>query len=61
MFPFRLAALDVYAPPPPEGEALSCNAAIRLEGEQLVSPPTSTCSTRPVAADAPPGLGGQAL
>ena len=37
VFPFRLAALDVYGPPLGEGEALTCNAAIRLEGEQLVS------------------------
>lgn len=37
VFPFRLAALDLYAPPPPEGEELSCAAQIRLEGEQLVS------------------------
>ena len=37
VFPFRLAALDVYGPTPPEGESLTCNAAIRLEGDQLVS------------------------
>src|SRR5262249_56981696 len=36
VFPFRLAALDVYGPSLPEGEALACVATIRLEGDQLV-------------------------
>jgi acyl transferase domain-containing protein/phosphopantetheinyl transferase (holo-ACP synthase) len=37
VFPFRLAALDLYGPPLPRGEALSCSAAITLQGDQLVS------------------------
>ena len=37
VFPFRLAALDLYAPPPSEGELLDCTAAIALDGEHLVS------------------------
>jgi acyl transferase domain-containing protein/phosphopantetheinyl transferase (holo-ACP synthase) len=37
VFPFRLAALDVYGPPLPAGEALSCSAAITTIGDQLVS------------------------
>ncbi|HUB73220.1 MAG TPA: beta-ketoacyl synthase N-terminal-like domain-containing protein [Solirubrobacteraceae bacterium] len=36
VFPFRLAALDLYGPPLPAGEQLSCSAAIELEGELLV-------------------------
>jgi phosphopantetheinyl transferase (holo-ACP synthase) len=36
VFPFRLAALDLYAPAPVEGEQLECTAAIELVGEQLV-------------------------
>jgi phosphopantetheinyl transferase (holo-ACP synthase) len=36
VFPFRLAALDVYGPSLPAGEPLGCVAAIRLEGDQLV-------------------------
>ncbi|MGZ4195320.1 MAG: beta-ketoacyl synthase N-terminal-like domain-containing protein [Solirubrobacteraceae bacterium] len=36
VFPFRLAALDLYAPAPNEGEPLECRAAIELVGEQLV-------------------------
>jgi phosphopantetheinyl transferase (holo-ACP synthase) len=36
VFPFRLAALDVYGPTPPVGELLDCRAAIALEGDQLV-------------------------
>jgi acyl transferase domain-containing protein/phosphopantetheinyl transferase len=36
VFPFRLAALDVYGPSLTEGEQLACVAAIRLEGDQLV-------------------------
>ncbi len=37
VFPFRLEALDLYGPPPAHGETLACSAAIRLQGEQLVS------------------------
>jgi acyl transferase domain-containing protein/phosphopantetheinyl transferase len=37
VFPFRMAALDLYGPPLPAGEELSCVAAITLEGDQLVS------------------------
>lgn len=37
VFPFRLAALDVYGPAPAAGQALRCNAAITLEGGQLVT------------------------
>jgi acyl transferase domain-containing protein/phosphopantetheinyl transferase (holo-ACP synthase) len=37
VFPFRLQALDLYGPAPAPGEALACAAAIRLEGDQLVS------------------------
>jgi acyl transferase domain-containing protein/phosphopantetheinyl transferase len=36
VFPFRLAALDLYAPPPVPGETLSCLATIALVGEALV-------------------------
>ncbi|MGH2893292.1 MAG: 4'-phosphopantetheinyl transferase superfamily protein [Solirubrobacteraceae bacterium] len=36
VFPFRLAALDVYAPAPAEGEQLECTAAVELVGEHLV-------------------------
>ncbi len=36
VFPFRLAALDLFEAPPPPGELLTCRAAIELEGEQLV-------------------------
>ncbi len=37
VFPFRLAALDVYGDPPVEGESFACAAAITLDGEQLTS------------------------
>jgi phosphopantetheinyl transferase (holo-ACP synthase) len=37
VFPFRLAALDLYGPPPPSGARLGCLARIRREGEQLIS------------------------
>jgi acyl transferase domain-containing protein/phosphopantetheinyl transferase (holo-ACP synthase) len=37
VFPFALAALDLHAPPSPEGERLSASAAITLQGEQLTS------------------------
>ena len=37
VFPFRMAALDLYAPPPQPGAALSCAASIALHGDQLVS------------------------
>jgi phosphopantetheinyl transferase len=37
VFPFRLASLDVYGPAPPRGETLTCDAAITLEADQLVS------------------------
>jgi acyl transferase domain-containing protein/phosphopantetheinyl transferase len=37
VFPFRMAALELYGPLLPAGEALTCRAAITLEGEQLVS------------------------
>jgi phosphopantetheinyl transferase len=37
VFPFRVAAIDVYAPPPAPGEQLTCVAAIEREGEQLLS------------------------
>jgi acyl transferase domain-containing protein/phosphopantetheinyl transferase len=36
VFPFRLAALDLFGPPPPAGESLGCVAAIELVGERLV-------------------------
>ncbi len=38
VFPFRLAALELFGGPCPgvAGEALSCTAAIELDGEQLV-------------------------
>ncbi len=36
VFPFRLAALELYGPLLAEGEQLSCLAAIALEGDQLV-------------------------
>ena len=35
VFPFRLAALDVYGPPRPELERMRCAAAIQLQGELL--------------------------
>ena len=35
VFPFRLRALDVYGPSPPEGAVVECRAAIELDGEQL--------------------------
>jgi acyl transferase domain-containing protein/phosphopantetheinyl transferase (holo-ACP synthase) len=37
VFPFRLAELDLYGPPPPPGQRLRCDAAVHLQGEQLVS------------------------
>jgi len=37
VFPFRLAALDLYGAVPREGERLSCRAAISVEGEHVVS------------------------
>jgi acyl transferase domain-containing protein/phosphopantetheinyl transferase len=37
VFPFALAALDLYAPPPPAGETLDCVASIARVGEQLLS------------------------
>ncbi|MGD1057047.1 MAG: beta-ketoacyl synthase N-terminal-like domain-containing protein [Solirubrobacteraceae bacterium] len=37
VFPFRLAALDLYRPTPAAGEPLTCAAAISLQGEHLVS------------------------
>jgi acyl transferase domain-containing protein/phosphopantetheinyl transferase (holo-ACP synthase) len=37
VFPFRMAALDLHAPPPRAGAALSCAASIALQGDQLVS------------------------
>lgn len=36
VFPFRLAALDVFGPPPLPGETLSCVASIALSGDALV-------------------------
>jgi acyl transferase domain-containing protein/phosphopantetheinyl transferase (holo-ACP synthase) len=36
VFPFRLAALDLYGPTPPEGALVECRAAIALAGDQLV-------------------------
>src|SRR5581483_137553 len=36
VFPFRLTALEVFAPPPPAGEVFDCRAQIELDGEQLV-------------------------
>ena len=36
VFPFRLAALDLYGPPPVPGESMSCQASIALVGEALV-------------------------
>lgn len=36
VFPFRLAALDLFGPPLPAGEQLACVAAVALEGEQLL-------------------------
>ncbi|MGZ4307390.1 MAG: beta-ketoacyl synthase N-terminal-like domain-containing protein, partial [Solirubrobacteraceae bacterium] len=35
VFPFRLAALDLYGPPRPEGELMRCTAAVGLHGEQF--------------------------
>ena len=37
VFPFRVAAIDLHAPPLPAGERLGCAAAITLEGDQLTS------------------------
>ena len=37
VFPFRLAALDLYRSTPAAGEPLACVAAVSLEGEHLVS------------------------
>jgi phosphopantetheinyl transferase len=36
VFPFRLAALDVFGRPPVPGETLSCVASIALSGDALV-------------------------
>jgi acyl transferase domain-containing protein/phosphopantetheinyl transferase len=36
VFPFRLAALDLYGPRRPEGESLACTAAIEVVGDALV-------------------------
>jgi phosphopantetheinyl transferase len=36
VFPFRLAALDLYRETPAEGETLDCRAAIELVGDALV-------------------------
>lgn len=36
VFPFRLAALELYEPRRPEGEAITCTAAIELVGDALV-------------------------
>ena len=36
VFPFRMAALDLFAPPPPAGEQFECRAQIELEGDHLV-------------------------
>jgi phosphopantetheinyl transferase (holo-ACP synthase) len=36
VFPFRMAALDVFGPPPAAGELFECRAQIELEGEHLV-------------------------
>jgi phosphopantetheinyl transferase (holo-ACP synthase) len=36
VFPFRLAALDLYGPPLPAGRTLPCTAAIELVGDALV-------------------------
>jgi phosphopantetheinyl transferase (holo-ACP synthase) len=36
VFPFRLAALDLYREAPAEGETLECRAAIELVGDALV-------------------------
>jgi acyl transferase domain-containing protein/phosphopantetheinyl transferase (holo-ACP synthase) len=36
VFPFRLAAMDLYGPTPPEGERLSCLVAITLASEHVV-------------------------
>jgi acyl transferase domain-containing protein/phosphopantetheinyl transferase (holo-ACP synthase) len=37
VFPFRVAAIDLYGPPAAEGELLECRASIALRGEQLTS------------------------
>ena len=37
VFPFRMASLDLLAPPPAAGEAFECRAAIELRGDQLVN------------------------
>jgi phosphopantetheinyl transferase (holo-ACP synthase) len=37
VFPFRMAALDLHAPPPQAGAELGCVASIALHGDQLVS------------------------
>lgn len=36
VFPFRLEALDLFGPPPREGELLTCTAGIELHGEHIV-------------------------
>jgi acyl transferase domain-containing protein/phosphopantetheinyl transferase (holo-ACP synthase) len=36
VFPFRLAALELYGPRRPEGEAITCAAAIELVGDVLM-------------------------
>ena len=37
VFPFRVAALDLFAPPPAAGEQLTATAAITLVGDELTS------------------------
>ena len=50
VFPFRLAALDLYGPPPRRGRAARLHGGDQARGRAARSAPTSTCSTRPAAA-----------
>ena len=61
VFPFRLAALDVFGPPPVPGETLSCVASIALSGDALVRSDIDVLDAGRRALDASDGLGGQAL
>ena len=61
VFPFRLAALDVFGPPPVPGETLSCVASIALSGDALVRSDIDVLDPGGAPLDASDGLGGQAL
>ena len=50
VFPFRLAALDLFGPPPPEGERLTVRGGDRRCQASTWSARTSTCSTPTAAA-----------